>query len=41
MTHDNLATVRAGVSQEEARRLLHSAGSRSCWWWTMPIAASA
>jgi IMP dehydrogenase len=23
MTHDNLATVRAGVSQEEARRLLH------------------
>ncbi|WP_343614145.1 IMP dehydrogenase [Novosphingobium sp.] len=24
MTHDNLATVRAGVSQEEARRLLHA-----------------
>ncbi|MBB4839065.1 IMP dehydrogenase [Sphingomonas kyeonggiensis] len=24
MTHDNLATVRAGVSSEEARRLLHS-----------------
>lgn len=23
MTHDNLATVRAGVSQEEARKLLH------------------
>ena len=23
MTHDNLATVRAGVSQDEARRLLH------------------
>jgi len=23
MTHDNLATVRAGVAQEEARRLLH------------------
>ncbi|MFT3967833.1 MAG: IMP dehydrogenase, partial [Sphingobium sp.] len=23
MTHENLATVRAGVSQEEARRLLH------------------
>ena len=23
MTHDNLATVKAGVSQEEARRLLH------------------
>ena len=24
MTHDNLATVRAGVSQEDARRLLHA-----------------
>jgi IMP dehydrogenase len=24
MTHENLATVRAGVSQDEARRLLHS-----------------
>ncbi|WP_068088082.1 IMP dehydrogenase [Novosphingobium rosa] len=24
MTHENLATVRAGVSQEEARRLLHA-----------------
>ncbi|HPU14515.1 MAG TPA: IMP dehydrogenase [Polymorphobacter sp.] len=24
MTHDNLVTVRAGVSQEEARRLLHA-----------------
>ncbi len=23
MTHDNLATVRIGVAQEEARRLLH------------------
>ena len=23
MTHENLATVRIGVSQEEARRLLH------------------
>jgi len=41
MTKDNLITVKDGVSQEEAKRLLTSTGSRSCWSSTTIIAASA
>lgn len=41
MTRENLVTVRDTVSQEEAKRLLTSTASKSCWWWTMPITASA
>jgi IMP dehydrogenase len=41
MTKENLVTVREGVSAPRRRGCCTSTASRSCWWSTTPIAASA
>jgi hypothetical protein len=41
MTRENLVTVRSEVTPPRRAPSSTSTGSRSCWWWTTPIAASA
>ncbi len=41
MTRESLVTVTADVSPEARASCCTATASKSCWWWTRPIAVSA